>query len=282
MKTISDIRSDAIQLLSSSDIETPILVVDILLTFLLDYPSLHTMRCDISLPFPQEKYHNFSSFIQRVLQKEPIAYIIGKKYFLDFVFTVSSSTLIPRPETEELVEHVLEDITSFDNATILDIGTGSGCIACSLALYRPQVYIVALDISRDALDIAYANACTYDITSIHFVQGDLYTLPFQADSFTHIIANPPYLSYGEYTYLDKSVKDFEPYHALVGGEIGIEAIIGVLESSYVLLQQQGTLYIEIGHLQKQLLEEYLTTMQWTSYIFKKDLSHKYRFLIVKK
>lgn len=281
MKTIRDIRVEALTLLSSVTIDTPELVVDILLSFVLNYPSIHEMRFDLSLPFPKEYIDDFFSLVYRAQRGEPIAYIIGKKYFLDFAFLTSSATLIPRPETEELVELVLRDIDS-QPTIILDIGTGSGCIACSLALYRPSSRIYAVDISLEALQIAYINACTYNITSIHFLQADLYMLPFQPNTFTHIVSNPPYLSQEEHRHLGISVKDFEPYQALVAGETGLEAIKGVLDTSYTLLQNDGLLYLEIGHLQRQEIERYVTNMGWKYCVCKEDLSHKERFLILKK
>lgn len=281
MKTIHDIRIYSIHLLSSANIDSPELVVDILLTFLLKYSSLHHMRADASLPFPHQHYAVFFSFLERVLHDEPIAYIIGKKYFLDFEFIVSPATLIPRPETEELVELILDDI-DISNSTLLDIGTGSGCIACSLALYHPNIHIVAIDSSYEALLIAYRNVLSYDISSVHLIQADLYALPFSPSSFTHIIANPPYLSEEEYQYLHKNVRDFEPYHALVSGKTGIEAIQQIITASYLLLKDGGALYLEIGHLQRKEIEKHIMKMNWKSYTCKQDLSHKERFFILKR
>lgn len=281
MNSIHDIRRYYISKVSEANISTPSLCVDILLAFLLEYPSIHHMRIEAHEVFPQHLEEQCISLFERLLTGEPIAYIVGKKSFLDFEFIVNSHTLIPRPETEELVYIVLDSL-KHNTAHILDIGTGSGCIICSLAYLCPQITGIAIDISYEALYTARCNANIYNCSSIQFMQADLYALPFQANSFTHIVANPPYISCEEYHSLDKSVALFEPYNALVSGITGQEASKAIIEQSYAILQDKGMLFMEIGHTQRKALQDYVASLPWSSSSYMYDSSHKERFLICTK
>lgn len=281
MKTINDIRKESIETLILADIPSSSLCVDILLAFVLGYPSIHHVIVHAKEEFPCSLFSSFSSLLMRASQGEPLAYIVNHKYFLDSSFIVNKNTLIPRPETEELVQLVLQTLAENTDSCILDIGTGSGCIACSIAQYYPKTNIFALDISFETLLTANENIKKHNISGI-LLQADLYELPFQKNSFSHIIANPPYLSEYEYTQLHPSVAQFEPYHALVAGKTGLEAIFAIIYSAYELLQDKGKLFLEIGHLQKESILKFVKQQIWYSFECMQDISGKDRFIILQK
>ena len=152
----------------------------------------------------------FQSALERLKTHEPIQYVLGKTTFMDLEFKVNSSVLIPRPETEELVSLMLKE--DLDGKEILDIGTGSGCIAISLAKNLPNAKVSALDVSEDALEIAKENAKMNNV-NIEFIHADIFE--YQSDKkYDFIVSNPPYVTESEKTLMKKNVLDFEPELAL--------------------------------------------------------------------
>ena len=152
----------------------------------------------------------FFSALERLKTHEPIQYVLGKTTFMDLEFRVNSSVLIPRPETEELVKLMLKE--DLDKKEILDIGTGSGCIAISLAKNLPNAKVSALDISKDALEVAKENAKLNNV-SIEFIHADI--LKYKSDKeYDIIVSNPPYVLELEKSFMKKNVLDFEPELAL--------------------------------------------------------------------
>ena len=152
----------------------------------------------------------FLSALERLKTQEPIQYVLGKTNFMDLEFKVNSSVLIPRPETEELVRLMLKE--DLDGKEILDIGTGSGCIAISLAKNLPNAKVSALDISSDALEVAIENAKLNNV-SIEFIHADIFE--YQSyKKYDIIVSNPPYVLESEKSFMKKNVLDFEPELAL--------------------------------------------------------------------
>ena len=152
----------------------------------------------------------FLSALERLKTHEPIQYVLGKTTFMDLEFKVNSSVLIPRPETEELVSLMLKE--DLDGKEILDIGTGSGCIAISLAKNLPNAKVSALDVSEDAIEIAKENAKMNNV-NIEFIHADIFE--YQSDKkYDVIVSNPPYVTESEKTLMKKNVLDFEPELAL--------------------------------------------------------------------
>lgn len=198
----------------------------------------------------------YLSRISRRMRGEPVSYIIGKKEFMGFVFHVDRRTLIPRPETETLVEHVLEMVKKGEcsSATILDVGTGSGCIAISLALFLPRSRIYATDISANAIELAQYNAQLHRVHQrMTFMVGSVYSpLPDSLrGSFDLIVSNPPYVSDAEFPNLDRGITDFEPAEALKGGPDGMETFRQLAAGAPDCLVQSGVLAVEIGEAQAE-------------------------------
>lgn len=190
---------------------------------------------------------NYSSFLQRAAQGEPIPYILGTAPFFDLNIRVSPAVLIPRPETEQLVELVVKWVRQRGllSPSLVDVGTGSGCIAIALARQLPQAAITAVDISPVALTLAQENAQTNRVNEqIQFHLGHLLS-PINSSSHL-IVANLPYIRDDEWTRLDDGVKSYEPALALRGGVDGLMLIEELLAQAQTKLASGGAIFLEIG------------------------------------
>lgn len=198
----------------------------------------------------------FKSVLIEVEEGKPLPYILNKAYFMGEPFYVDERVLIPRYDTE----HSIELIRSLDLKAphILEIGTGSGCVAISLAELFPDGEITSVDISRDALDVASINRENHKVNNLKFIQSDLFDKI--DDRFDLIYSNPPYISEKEMKELDRSVLDFEPHLALHGGEEGLDFYEAITEEACHYLKSDGYLVFEIGAYQgdavKKLLEDH--------------------------
>ena len=211
----------------------------------------------------------FSEILQRRNQGEPLAYITGEKEFWSLPFKVNKYVLIPRPETELLVEKSLELINEIDAAKVLDLGTGSGAIAISLARERNDCGIVATDISPDALDVARQNASRND-ANITFVQSDWYK-NVTTNDFDLIICNPPYVAKDDVN-LDQYVTDFEPHSAVMSNKNGMQDIEHIIQNAPDYLSKNGFLLIEHGFQQKNQVQELFQMQNFQLISSVKDLS----------
>lgn len=188
--------------------------------------------------------HQYSALLARARQKEPIPYITGTAPFFGLDFRVTPAVLIPRPETEQLVELAIAWARPRGPVHIVDVGTGSGCIAVSLAVHLPQARITAVDISLQALAIAQENAQRHALGRIQFLQGSLLSpLSHPVDL---IVANLPYVTDQEWTALDDGVKWYEPAVALQGGPNGLALIQDLLHQAAARLHVNGLILLEIG------------------------------------
>jgi len=205
---------------------------------------------------------DFNTLIERLKNKEPIQYIVGHAFFYDSVFKVNSSVLIPRPETEELVSDILKSIQN-NESKILDIGTGSGCIAVSIKKARPDSQLTAVDISQAALDIAAQNA--EDICgkqSVNFIMADVLSADFVKlfeNKFDIIVSNPPYIPENEKQELAENVLQYEPHLALFCQDDPLLFYRAIALHSLTLLTSGGMLFFEIhenfSHLILNLLKD---------------------------
>ena len=180
-------------------------------------------------------------------------YITGKAYFRDLVFRVDERVLIPRPETQELVDLILSENDS-KKVSLLDIGTGSGAIAISLKYERPDWEVTASDISKGALSLAQENAQTHDV-EINFLQSD--TFSNISEKFDIIVSNPPYISYKDKDVVGINVLASEPHLALFADEDGFAIYRQIIEQSSNFLSEQGKIYFEIGYKQGSEIQNLL-------------------------
>lgn len=193
-----------------------------------------------------EQVSTYSLFVKRRALSEPIAYITGKREFFSRDFSVRPGVLIPRPETELLVEKSLELLHK--RTRVLELCTGSGAIALSLKLERPDLDISATDISEVALSVARENAKKHGILQeVSFLQGDLFHIKeLAAEGYDLIVANPPYVSKEEYENLPKTVRNYEPRLALVGDSDGLKFYHRIISEAPEFLKTTGMVLLEIG------------------------------------
>lgn len=192
------------------------------------------------------RLRRLASMVARRKAGEPVAYITGVKEFCGLRLAVDRRVLIPRPETEELVARVIRDHRG-RAASILDLGTGSGAIACALADALPDARIVATDIDRDALAVAEENVTAFALADrVALVEGDLFDAVEKSSRFDAIVANLPYVGESDGDLLEPGVRDFEPPHALFAGADGLDVYRRMLPAAPPFLAEDGRLYMECG------------------------------------
>ena len=237
------------------NINTHILDSEILLSFILN-TSREKILMNLDTNIKKNKFEKFKKLLSRREKKEPIAYITNKKEFWKNNFYVNSDVLIPRPETELIVEEVLKNTHIYSSKKFLEIGTGSGCLVVSIIKERPKSFATAIDISKKALNIAKFNAKMHHlINKINFVNIDIDKIHFSKYDF--IVSNPPYINKFDLSRLDESVKIFEPYIAFEAGIDGLREITNLIIKSKKLLKNNGKLIFEIGQGQSLITKKIL-------------------------
>lgn len=225
----------------------------------------------------------FIEYKKQLFNHKPVQYVLHEAWFAGIKFYVDESVLIPRPETEELVEWIVEDAKSkkpHSSINILDIGTGSGCIAIALQKKLKNAEIFALDISNEALNIAQKNAA-YNNVQIHFFQDDILKSKSNINSplYDVIVSNPPYITHKEINELDKNVTDYEPHIALfVSDEDPLLFYKRIIEFALSHLKQKGNLYFEIHENFGNEIVALLNDKGFDSTELKKDLQCKNRMV----
>ena len=221
----------------------------------------------------------FLSALERLKTHEPIQYVLGKTTFMDLEFKVNSSVLIPRPETEELIRLMLKE--DLDGKEILDIGTGSGCIAISLEKNLLNAKVSALDISVDALEVAKENAKLNNV-DIEFINADIFE--YQSDKkYDIIVSNPPYVLESEMRSMKKNILNYEPKIALFVKDINpLKYYESLMSLSNHQLNTKGRIYFEINENYKYELNKLAQNYEYNIIEFKLDNHNKNRFLILSK
>lgn len=216
----------------------------------------HVLGCDrlrlymeADRPATELERAAFRDLVERASNFEPVDYLVGKTPFMSMMLKVTPATLVPRPSTEALVEHVIQHSRAtpgFRTPTIADIGTGSGAIAIALAKTIKNSRVVATDISPEALEIAKVNAQEQGVADrIDFRLGSLYE-PFETDRFHYICSNPPYIPDFEWDDVEPTVKKYEPESALRGGPEGLDVIRPMIEHASGYLENPGQLVVEVA------------------------------------
>lgn len=231
-----------------------------------------------------EELGRYREFITRRAAHEPLQYITGTQEFYGFPFRVTPAVLIPRPETEHLVEAVLERVPHDRTLYIVDIGTGSGAIAIALALHLPQAEVFALDLSPAALEIAQENAVALKASArIRFAVSDLLdSLPAQQkfEPFDVVVSNPPYVPSSDAAQMHPQVRDYEPASALFAGGDGLDVYRRLIPQAREALRPGGLLALEIGFGQRRAIEELLSG--WHDISFVDDLQGIPRVALARK
>jgi release factor glutamine methyltransferase len=212
----------------------------------------------------------YRDLFARRLKGEPVAYITGRREFYGLEFEVSPAVLIPRPETEVVVDLALKHIAMDAPCHVLDLGTGSGCIALTLAKLRPRAQVFAVDASADALAVAGRNVARHGLRNVKLLQGSWFE-PVQHRHFDVIVSNPPYVAEGD-PHLSQGDLRFEPRAALVGGADGLEAIRLIVAEASVHLNPGGWLILEHGYDQQRALQRVAIDAGFGSLVSHTDLA----------
>lgn len=283
--TIKEFIKNASEMLKEAKIETPALEVGVILCHALNCDRAYLYSHDDRL-LKESELAELNSVIKRRCEKEPLQYILGETEFMSLDFRVTPAVLIPRQDTEVLVEKCIELVKNLNSSPkkalpyavdssdtcsgstetgqqmvkVLDICTGSGCIAVSIAYYCPQSEVVACDISGDALAIAKINAEKAGVHSrMCFRQGDLFSALDGGQRFQLIVSNPPYIESETVLQLDSQVRQHEPVIALDGGADGLDFYRKIIDTAPDFLVDKGYLALEIGYNQSEGVKSLMET-----------------------
>ncbi|MBW2433467.1 MAG: peptide chain release factor N(5)-glutamine methyltransferase [Deltaproteobacteria bacterium] len=270
-----------------NDIDSPRATAEILLAH-----ALAAERIDLYLHYDQplnaKELERFKAIIKRRIKREPVAYILGCKEFWSLELAVTPNVLIPRPETECLVERALTFLSARSESgrqRILELGTGSGAILIALASENAQHIYWGTDISAAAIQIAQRNALGHGLAAnIHFLVADWFA-PFAVsrDLFDMIISNPPYIRHGDLKRLQPEIQAFEPLVALDGSKDGLQCLRHIIQSAHLYLKPGGMLLLEMGHDQKAPLKQIIQHCdQYEDVAFYTDYSDYDRIVAMRK
>ncbi|MDL1957153.1 MAG: peptide chain release factor N(5)-glutamine methyltransferase [Candidatus Desulfofervidus auxilii] len=269
--TIKDLLQWTTEYFKKKQIDAPHLTAELLLAHVLNKDRLY-LYLNYDQPLNQKELSLFKNLIKRRLKREPLAYILGEQIFFSLSFKVNSSVLIPRPETENLVEIALKIIQeNYKKPIILDWGTGSGVIAICLAKKIPKATIFGIDISFSALNIARENAYRHKVKVFFLLTKNFC---FKEKTFDVIVSNPPYIETDTIPTLAPEIQ-YEPREALDGGKDGLKYIKYLIIHSHIFLKKNGWLIMEIGYNQAEAVNKIISSKNWYSPLFfKDDAGHK--------
>lgn len=270
---------------SKADFESPRLDAEVLLAEALQCPRIQLYTQFDQVP-PQAAMDQFRQWVKRRGTGEPVAYIVGHREFYSLRFQVNPDVLIPRPETEHVVIAALEAAKTITARPlrVIDMGTGSGCIAVTLAKYLGDCRIAAIDISAPALEVAKLNAETHKVADkIRFLQGDLYqALPSGSGAVHLIVSNPPYIGTEETDTVEPQVRAHEPEIALFAGPRGLSVIERLVAEAPQNLLPEGFLIFEISPMIADACSELVTASGLMLISIDKDIDNQRRVVVAKR
>jgi release factor glutamine methyltransferase len=241
--TIRDVLDWTAQDFAGRGIESPRLDAELLVAKALETDRVG-LYLDLNRPLVDSERNAIRPLVTRRREREPVAYILGHRDFYGRRFIVTPDVLIPRPETETLVEHALRCIPEDDACRVLDVGTGSGAIAVTIAAERPRAIVTATDISEAALKVASNNAERLDVADrIRFERADLLS---DAEQYDFIVSNPPYIARPDMEALQAEIREHEPVAALEAGEDGLDVVKALLVAAEPVTASGAQMLIEIG------------------------------------
>ncbi|MEP6923739.1 MAG: peptide chain release factor N(5)-glutamine methyltransferase [Pyrinomonadaceae bacterium] len=287
-QVISHAQEEASKILNENGISDARRDANLLLAFALERDLTYLIAHNDELMSFQEN-QKFYSFVARRATGEPLQYILGKQEFYGLEFEVNQAVLIPRPETELLVEAALEILCKKDHQTFCDVGTGSGCVAVAIAKNAPSANGFALDISTNALTTARRNADINGVNEqIQFLESDIFTAfqslksEVQNPKFTVVVSNPPYIPQNELPNLQREVRDFEPHSALFSGTDGLSFIKILLAEAGHFLNKKGFLLFEIGFGQSDQIKTIINESVWNLQEIRLDFQDIPRVVVLEK
>ena len=276
--TVSEVRRELTDRFRSSGVESPEVNAEWLLASLLNCSRTElALRLDETIPDSQLEHLNTQA--ARRAKREPLQHILGTACFCGLEFQVTPAVLVPRPETEELIELAFEAAKTMPCPVIYDFGTGSGCIAVTLAKRLAKAKVIASDISDEALRLAKANAEQHEVIKrVEFRRADSSALA-AGEQVQLIVSNPPYIPTSEISALEPEVRDYDPRLALDGGRDGLEFYRMLARLGQVALTPGGSLIAEFGDGQEDEIESIFRKSTWPSVRFAEDFCGKPRIVI---
>jgi release factor glutamine methyltransferase len=268
---------DAYQNLKSSNIKSALLDSELLMAKVLNESREHIVL-NLNKDIAKKDYDNFQNMVNQRSKGKPIAYLMNKKFFWKYEFYVNEHVLIPRPDTELIIEQVLKIYKNKNKINFLDIGSGSGCILLSILKERKNFQGIGVDISNHALKVCNTNAFKLGVKNrVKLYNSDIDK--FALGKYDLIISNPPYIKNLDLKYLDKDVIKFEPKLALDGGLDGISEIRKVIKKSSELIKYGGKLILEIAYNQTREVKKLLRINGFYTNSVVKDLARNDRCII---
>ena len=285
LRSVSAVLRQAAQRLISCGIESGALDAEILLAHALGI-AREQLVAALRSPVDDRNLRTFESLLSRRIKREPTAYITGRREFWSLDFRVTPGVLIPRPETELLVETVLELATEWRSAgapRILELGTGSGVIAVALASELKSAEIVATDISAEALAVARGNAVRNDVAGrIKFVEGDLFEPLAGEPRVDFIVFNPPYIRHADIIGLEPEISRWEPRGALDGGVDGLDYYRRTAANAGHHLSAQGVVAVEVGAGMGSAVAEFFHEAEYSSVSIADDYAGRDRVVVARR
>jgi release factor glutamine methyltransferase len=280
--TIAQAISEAAQVLGNSGVPEARREAASLVAHLLNRDRTYVITNADSVLSPSEVLR-LRELVERRAAGEPLQYITGHQEFFKLDFEVGPGVLIPRPETELLVEKALELIPAGSRMSFCDIGTGSGCIAISILHERPDTEAIAVDISTRALEIAGRNAARHNVSErITLIESDCFSAIERGRQFSLIVSNPPYVAERVLPNLQREVRDFEPVGALISGPDGLGLIGRLLSEAREFLVSGGHLLFEMGFDQNEAMRKLIDASAWTLVEVLDDLQGIPRMAVLRK
>ncbi len=280
MQSINTLLINSRNYLERSKILSPDLDSELLLCSVIN-KTREYLLINLNEKVEQDKIKKFKNLIERRKKNEPIAYILKKKDFWKSTFYVDKNVLIPRPDTEILIKEILSKFSKNKRISVLDIGTGSGCIILSILKERKKFNGFGIDISKNAIKVAKFNAKMHQLENrVKFLKSSVDN--FFKGKYDLIVSNPPYINKIDFRYLEKDVYKYEPNLALKGGNDGLSLIKRVVKRSSKLLKKSGKLILEIGYDQKFKVKNLLENEKFYVDKIIKDYGNKNRCIVCTK
>ena len=279
---VQSIMTWSIDYLNKREIPSARLDVELLLAHTLSVSRIQ-LYVEYDRPLNEDEKSTFRELLKQRSEGVPIAYLTGVKEFMGFDFMVNPDVLIPRPDTETIVEYIIEHFTE-DPVQCLEVGVGSGCIGLSLTKLRPNWQLTGWDISEAAVKVAQENANRLDVEAqVNFiVQDGLDHTAWQGEQWDLVVSNPPYIGDHEHHDVDDGVKKYEPHLALFPGGDGLRFYEMFSQNAFSALKPGGSLIVEFGWQQAESVTAMLQRDQWQDVVVIKDLSGHNRGAIAKK
>lgn len=272
MRSIADILREEVRNLSNAlaiDLTTSRIEIQCLLQHVLGVQRAYLLAHPEQM-LSEAQQDAFDALLQRRLRGEPIAHLLGEREFFGLNLKVTPATLIPRPDTELIVELALNRIPKAQPCRVLDMGTGSGAIALAIAKNKPNAEVVAVDVSQDALAVAIENAQQLDIPNVSFMQSDWFSA-LDDQHFDLIVSNPPYIASDD-IHLTQGDLRFEPPSALASGADGLDDIRRIISAAPQYLTSNGWLLLEHGYDQAGAVRDLLTQRGFVEVFSEKDIA----------